>query len=274
MKTILVTTDFSEHSHTTVRLAAAMAQRTQGHLILVHSVPLYPASEPLTTVDIGLSEQYESSKSQLEKQAESLRQPGLSIETVLESGSLGEMTRQLVKEKSVELVVVGRTETSTGWLAQLFGSQASDLVEALDVPVLMVPPGAVVGDFHKILYATQLEFDERAVLRRVFAWAKLLGASVQLVKLNVPFEPNIHRDEDYLHDIKKTFAGESFEFSGREAETVSGGLSEAAAELGADVLVLTSHHRSFLDQLINPSKARQVLLQSPVPTMVFPLERV
>jgi nucleotide-binding universal stress UspA family protein len=195
------------------------------------------------------------------------------VETVLETGSLTELARQMVQENGVDLVVVGRTETSTGWLAQLFGSQASDLLEALDVPVLMVPPEAETPVFRQILYATQLEFDERAVLRQVFDWAKTLGASVRLVKLDVPFEPNIHRDEDYLKDIKTAFAGESYEFIQREAETVSGGLSDAARDLGADLLVLTSHHRSFLDQLVNPSKARQVLLQSPVPTLVFPLER-
>jgi len=273
MKTLLVTTDFSEHSRTTLRVAAALAGRLHGHVVLLHSVPIYPAAEPLTTVDVGLSEQYETSKTKLEEQAELLRQADVSVETLLEGGSLSELVRDAVQEKSADLVVVGRTETSTGWLARLLGNQASDLVEALDVPVLMVPPDAPVAEFHKILYATQLEFDEREILRQVFDLAKRLDSSVQLVKLNVPHEPNIHRDKDYIADIEGTFAGESYELLQRKAETVSGGLSDAARELGADLLVLCSHHRTFLDQLINPSKARQVLLQSPVPTLVFPLER-
>lgn len=273
MKTLLVTTDFSDHSHVTLRVAAALAQRLQSRIALLHSVPIYPAAEPLTTVDVGLNDQYEVSKKGLENQAEALRQQGIAVETILEGGSLSELVRDAVQEKSADLVVVGRTETSTGWLAQLLGNQASDLVEALDVPVLMVPPDAPVTELHKILYATQLEFDEREILRQVFSLAKTLGASVQLVKLNVPFEPNIHRDKDYLADIERAFANETYEFVRREAETVSGGLSDAARELGADLLVLCSHHRTFFDQLINPSKARQVLLQSPVPTLVFPLER-
>lgn len=273
MKTLLATTDFSEHSHTTLRVTAALAQRLQSRVLLLHSVPIYPTAEPLTTVDIGFNDQYEASKNALERQAETLRQQGIPVEILLEGGSLSELVRDAVQEKAADLVVVGRTETSTGWLAQLMGNQASDLVEALDVPVLMVPPDAPVSEFHKILYATQLEFDERVILRQVFDLAKLLGASVQLVKLNVPFEPNIHRDKDYIADIERAFAGETYELLQRKADTVSGGLSDAARELSADLLVLCSHHRTFLDQLINPSKARQVLLQSPVPTLVFPLER-
>lgn len=273
MKTLLVTTDFSEHSHTTLRVAATLANRLQGRIVLLHSVPIYPASEPLTTVDVGLSEQYETSKTKLDEQAETLRQAGVPVETLLEGGSLSELVRDAVEEKAADLVVVGRTETSTGWLAQLLGNQASDLVEALDVPVLMVPPDAPVAEFRNILYATQLEFDERDILRQVFDLANVLGASVRLVKLDVPFEPNIHRDRDYVADIERAFAGETYELLRREAETVSGGLADAARELGADLLVLCSHHRTFLDQLINPSKARQVLLRSPVPTLVFPLER-
>ncbi|MBC7891629.1 MAG: universal stress protein [Sphingobacteriaceae bacterium] len=275
MKRLLVATDFSAQSHPVLAWAAQFALALPAKVVLLHAQSIaYPATELPTDPMVMLAPLPDEGAAQtaLDRQADDLRQQGIACETRLVSDDLTEALRDDVAETPTDFVVLGRrAEASDGWLAQLFGTSATDVVAKLNVPVLMVPAEASEGPVRRIVYATQLEWDETAVLRQTFDLARALGASVQLVKLNAPFEPNLARDEDFIADIRQNFSEESFELTTREADTVSGGLVAFAEEVGADLLILTSHHHSLLDQLITPSKAKQVLVQTTLPTLVFPL---
>ncbi|MCY7353365.1 MAG: universal stress protein [Cytophagaceae bacterium] len=273
MNTILVATDFSDSAQNALDLAILLARSRQASLLLLHSVAVYPALETVAAPPVFAqnADSYSSAKTSLEQKAAQIREQGIACEIRLETGSVTEVIRQLVEQQLIDLVVVGRTGTGN-WFMELIGNHASDLVSALTVPVLMVPPDWPVTEIKQIAYATQLEFDETEVLREVFDLAQSLGASVALVKVNVPFEPNIHPDADYLADIREAFSRESYEVVTRDADTVSEGVVQVAEEVGANLLVLASHHRNLLTQLINPSKSKQVLAKSSLPTLVFPLE--
>ncbi len=275
MKRLLVATDFSAQSRPVLAWAAQFALVLPAEVLLLHAQPItYPATE-LPTDPMGMLAPLPdegAAQTALDRQADGLRQQGIACETRLVLNDLTDALRDAVAETPTDFVVLGRrAEASDGWLAQLFGTSATDVVAKLDVPVLMVPGEASAAPVRRIVYATQLEWNETAVLRQTFDLARALGASVQLVKLNAPFEPNLARDEDFIADIRRNFSEESFELTTREADTVSGGLVAFAEEAGADLLILTSHHHSLLDQLITPSKAKQVLVQTTVPTLVFPV---
>lgn len=273
MTTILVATDLSDGARNAIDLAVLLARSQGAGLLLLQSVTDYPTPETLGAPPmlVDKADSPPTANADLEQKAAQIRAQGVVCEIKLDTGSVTESIRRVIGQQPVDLVVVGRTSTGN-WFTELFGSQASDLVSALMVPVLMVPPDWTLTDINQIAYATQLEFDETDALRQVFDLAKSLTASVFLLKVNVPFEPNIHPDADYLNDIRKAFPGESYEVITRDADTVSEGVVAIAQEIGADLLVLTSHHRNLLTQLINPSKARQVLVTSSLPTLVFPLE--
>lgn len=275
MKNILVATDFSKNADKALQHAILLAKAYQSKIYLIHTYLPY-WMEPGVYADAvmmqeALDEQQKSVSAKFTPSIEILEEAGIAYETILELNDVTSGIFDAIEEKQIDLLVIGRTG-SGGFLDKLIGSNAAHITAKANIPVLAIPNQVEEVKIKQILYATQLEFDETEVLTQVFAMANKLGANVNLVKVEVAFEPDVQPDQQFVEQIKTTFANEKFEIVNVRAENVTDGILTLAKVQEADLIVLAAHHRNFLSQIIDPSKSKQVILRSPLPVLTFQLK--
>ena len=273
MKSLLVATDFSETALAAERFAARLAACLQARVYLVHSyLPAYPVTDPMVLVPLveeGWEELYrQEAEARLQERAGAFRQLGLTCDTLVQIGPLTDVVLAVVETTRAECVVVGRT-TDHSWITDLFGSQATHLLETLKVPLLMVPAGAATADLSRVVYATSLEFDEIQPLRAIFALARALQVPVELLKISVAGEPDIVPDHQLIADIRAAFPQETYELMTLKAPSLADGLEAHARQGGPALLVMASQHRNLLSQLVNPSQSRHMLLHGHLPVLIY-----
>lgn len=273
MRSYLVPIDFSSNATRALTAAKALARCTGAYLYVLHAHQPY-----LNEVTIGrgslpaFDDLEESFRRELQRHVEELQQEGFAAEGIWVPGGVTEVVRQKIGELNPELVIIGRTGKG-GFVDKLFGTAASDIVKVSKVPVLVIPPQARPDTFKEIVYATQLEFEERHVVGAVLKLARDTGGRVTFLKVNSLTQPNIQDDAQFASEIKQDFELSDEDFVLRDAGSVVGGIEKFAEELGADVLVLATRSRGFLEKIfIDPSITGKMIVSAAIPLLIYHLE--
>jgi nucleotide-binding universal stress UspA family protein len=140
MKRILVGVDGSKESRDAAAYAVELAQ-AMGSQLLVASIADVPIALVAPELVRRAAEWQEEASKQaaaiVKEVANRLLRPGLTIETIVESGSAAETLAELARAGDVDLVVVGHRGRNALSRA-LMGSVADRLVQICTKPVLVV----------------------------------------------------------------------------------------------------------------------------------------
>lgn len=273
MKSYLVPVDFSSNAQRAIAAAQVLAKASGAHLYILHAHQPYLSEVTLGRGSLPAFDDLEVSfKRDLQKYVDDLVGQGFSAEAVWVLGGVAEVVKQKADELKPELIIIGRTGKG-GFVDKLFGTAATDIVKASLVPVLVVPPQAKPESFREIVYATQLEFEERHIISKVLGLSREIGGRVTFLKVNSLTQPNIQDDDQFVHDITSEFGLPEGEFVIRDAGSVLGGIEKYADELEADLLVVATRSRGILEQLfIDPSVTARLIVRTSVPLLVYHLE--
>lgn len=276
MKNILVPIDFSDNADKVISAAKIICRHTGAKMTILHvSQPYIPdISIPLAGSTIAMYEEIDKEHDQrLLEFVHALHQEGLEADSRREQGAIPGVVLEVAAELSAELIVVGRTGSGT-FLDKLFGSNATVIALDSKCPVLVIPHGVEILSFDKMLYATQLEYEEIPVLKEMKKLALSLRAKLNFIKINGGDQPNIHVDQDYIDDITKEFNLEDTEIVIKDAPTVIEGLLAYYEQIGANLLVVASRPRGLLEQyLTNPSMTKKLVLNTQHPILVYHLRK-
>ncbi len=273
MKNYLVPVDFSSNAQRALSAARILAKSTGVHLYVLHAHQPYIPDIALGAPGIPLPEDFEEAfRNDLQQYVDDLIADGFSAEGIWEQGIVADVVRGKIEELKPELVIIGRTGTG-GFVDRLFGTAASDIVKLSKVPVLVIPPQAHPESFKEIVYATQLEHEERHVIGKVLELSRQLSGRVTFLKINSLTQPNIQDDNQFIHDITAEFGLPESEFMIEDAGSVLGGIEQYAKELNADLLVVATRSRGILEQLfVDPSITAKLIVRTSLPLLVYHLE--
>ncbi|MCY3770066.1 MAG: universal stress protein [Gammaproteobacteria bacterium] len=140
---ILVALDGSEGGQRALQAAAAYAKLTSSDLVLTYVIDWSPYS--FHTPE-ELEERHKRRESEIQRandlildaEAESLKDSGLAVETVVRHGKIAETLNELSDEYNVSQVYIGRLGESRVH-SMIFGSVTAALVQSSTVPVTVVP---------------------------------------------------------------------------------------------------------------------------------------
>lgn len=148
-RNILCPTDFSEHSDAALSRAEDLARRLDASLVLLHVVEplLVPVEYGLpSSVVVGFGDAASArAKEHLDAAADALRGRGLSVRTLVVSGTASEQIIEAVHRERIDLVVLA-THGYTGLKHALLGSTAERVVRTCPCAVMTVKPAAVDAD--------------------------------------------------------------------------------------------------------------------------------
>ncbi|WP_373512741.1 universal stress protein [Persicitalea sp.] len=278
MKKILVPIDLSEHSDRPLAAAKLLADKAETELLLLHAYQPYAPDMPDMTVPgaagmIPLSPEIEKSfKKRLNDQVTTLEGEGFRVQGLWSVGGIEPAVKEAIADHRPDLVVMGRSGEG-GFLDSLIGSSATDIGLEANCPVLIVPPKASPTKFKEIVYATQLEYDENDILRRALPVFERMAGRVTFLKINSPAQPNVQSDDQYTDQIMGEFGVPRQAFVLRDSGAVLQGIEDYCDEIEADLLVMSTRKRGFIEALItNPSLTKKMILHTHIPLLVYHIE--
>lgn len=275
MKKILIPIDFTENADHALAAAKLLADKPATQLLILHA---YQPHIPDMTVPSGagmlpVSPELETSfRKRLNEIVEDTKSEGFMAEGLWSLGGIHPAVFEAIEERNPDLVVLGRTGTG-GFLDKLFGSSATRIGLDASCPVLIIPPQVTPKKFKEIVYATQLEYDENAVLREAFPLFKRMGGRVSFFKIDSPAQPNVQSDQQFIDQIKKEFAVTDDDFVIRESDSIIHGIEDYCDEIQADLLVMSARHHSFIEALItNPSITKKMIIDTHLPLLIYHID--
>jgi nucleotide-binding universal stress UspA family protein len=272
LRSIVAPTDFSEVSHNALAYAKSIAAVQQAgiHIVHVHQAPTISVNPYLTHPS---SEELHFKEAQL---SGFLSQPvytnGFDAGRVpmhgeLIVGPVIEELKRLSRQSDTDMIVMGTTGDS-GLLHRLFGSISSEVARRAYCPVILVPGGVRFRGFRRIVYAGNYERQEAQVLTGLMRFARRFQSDVQYVHINA------HPDLTYR--VEKTIVGTEANSNGAvsgivniECQHIIEGLNRYAHEQEADLIVMSTAHRNFLEALFHNSVTRQAALHTQLPLMII-----
>ncbi|HUL02146.1 MAG TPA: universal stress protein [Gemmatimonadales bacterium] len=282
-KPIVVGVDDSPEARLALALAWKIAEPAGADVVAVHAVPdLWLASGleemPLVTPEV-LEVLVRDSRTHIERLLADVlprsARPRLDVRTGPAALALGDVARQ----RRAELVVIGGREH--GALARGLGrSTAHYLVRTLDVPLLVARPGT--GAVNRVLVAVDVSSASIPAIKAAERLAQLLRAQVRILHVVEPlrllylpvaeldqqaFEQRA-RDafERLLAPLAPLVREDRVVRTGPVAETIA----QEAIAWHADLLVLGSHGKGWIDRLLMGSTTERLLTFLPASVLVVP----
>ena len=281
--------DFSETATLALTHATRLAHHHQAGLVLGHVVePLPVVSYPIlmvpTDAEIDLRR---FASERLEELAEKVRKSGLTVFAGLEHGPPGPHLVEMAEKVGAELVVIG-TRGMTGFEHLVLGSTAEYVVRCCQCPVLTVHPAddSVQDPVELVIVPTDLGPNAGAAVdafKRVFDAADRRRVLLVFADPTPPYlEPFQHqalekwgqpdvRKEDIEEKMAPMVA--KLESAGFEVETeiLDGGpvqaITELARERDVDMIVMSTHGRSALANVLVGRTAQRIVQHAPCPVL-------
>lgn len=278
MKKLLVPIDFSDNADKATAAAKLIAKKLDASLLFIHAYqPNIPDMVDPSGINVSPTVSYEleeTFKGRLEEYVVIARTEGFDADSIWTVGGIQDVIFDAIDEQNPYMVVMGRTGTG-GFIDKLIGSSTTRIALDAKCPVLIIPPQTKTISFTDVVYASQLEFEENDVLREVIPFVKQLDATFKILKVDAEHQPNIQPDHQFVDQIKNEFGLSNNDFVFHDASSVVSGIEEGTDSLGADLLIVSSRKRGFLEQfIINPSITKKLVLDTHIPVLVYHLSEL
>lgn len=243
LKNILFPTDFSERSAAALPYAAAVARCYQATVYVAHVTVPEPAVAPAAAWDSSSSRISQPEMAILDR-CDLLN--GIPYETLLEKGEIWEVLSEMIRERDIDLIVVG-THGRGGFKKLILGSVAEEIIREAPCPVMGVGPqvpsrAQLAGNMRHILLATDFGGGSLAALKYAVSFAEENRARLTVVHVvdhrDAPRAPNEDAFQLLLSsDLNLVSPPDLLVKSGAPAEVIL----ELAAEMQSDLIVVGVH---------------------------------
>jgi len=282
-KPIVVGVDDSPESRRALALAWKIAEAAHAELIPVHAVSDLWLAGGFDEMPILLPEVQtaltQASRQQIARVIEEVLPRAAVRRLEVRTGPPAFVLAEVAQQQGAELVVLGGKHH--GAVARGLGrSTAQYLVRKLDVPVLVVSPAA--DSLGRVLVAVDLSAAAVPTIKAAERLAKLLGARLRIVHVVEPLRL-MYLPVDALDQAGyEQHSREAFErLTARLAKVVredqvlrtgpaAEAIAEEAAAWHADLVVVGSHGKGWVDRLLVGSTTERLLHMLPASLAVIP----
>jgi nucleotide-binding universal stress UspA family protein len=276
MKTILCPTDFSKSSENAVKYAVAIARLYKSKIILMHAyeTPVIYTDVTVSSVQIDFEMLRESALKQLKKFYSKIleSEKGVNFELVLQQGLPSARTVEIAIEKKADMIIMASTASSQ-MQRFLIGSNASRVVRDAPCKVMLVPPKAKFTGMKKIVYSTDLSDQNLLASNQIVEFAQMFRS--EMIFLNVDNRNLVHDEADLTrmtHRIKQFVQYPKMKGFVCTDLNVADGITFFLKSQKADCLAMATHHRKFLQAIVNPSVTKRVSYKTDIPLLITHLE--
>lgn len=275
MKSILVLTDFSEKAEYAAKMAMQIAARVKAKVQLYtafHAAQVFPSDAGVYPFFEDYSEEERLINHKLSELAEVLKnsfQGNKKCPKISFSSRPGNLSDNIEGMKPWLIVMGGKSKTSA--LSHfLFGSNSSAVMEKASCPVLIVPEGAVLTDFKKIVFATDLQPSEKNSLSFLEEFGKAWKAGIMVLHVSDKQLPDDIWDGQYEY-YKNIISGShpSIQYTDVRGTDIAKAINKYVGSQGIDLVAIAHKKRSFIGQLLHKSIGKDMLNYQEVPVLIL-----
>jgi len=271
MKRILVPCDFSSPAQEAYRLAAQIAAKNNGEVLLLHVINIPVVYDPglggLPYTDPTLLEDLEAASiKNFEALLANVAIPSVRSSYHITNGDILSCILEYSEEKNIDLIVMGTTG-STG-LAEIFvGSNTEKVVRHAQVPVLAVRKAPSVDSIKNILLPSTLSLEHTAFMSKVKAVQDFFQATLHVLLINTPSRFKNHAEaSEALEAFARHYQLKNFKTHLSNYSSETDGIIDYANEEQVDLVLMGTHGRTGLSHLFSGSVTESVVnrIQYPV----------
>lgn len=285
---ILVPIDFSEYSLTASKVAFDIAEKLESKMVLYHSSP-HPEFLTIPYSDVimydsalflnyeltekATNKKFEKFLTKLTSQIDAGRWKKAKPEYIVKVGEPEDDIISYIQIHPPKLIVMG-IRGGDAKSGDLLGTTTASVIFNSKVPVLAIPektPEDWLNSFNSIVYATNFEASDFVAIDKLMKIIRPFDTKVICLHVNMGLKGGL--DSAMLEGMRAALC-EKYPSAGFDCQLVHNkNLPEAIDEFiqtnKVDVLALTTHRRNLLTRLFNPSIAREMLLHSKTPILIF-----
>ncbi len=293
-KNILVPLDGSRLSEASLLPAAVLAMRLGAHVMLLHVIEQDAPTEVHKEHHITNPDEAEA---YLREVAARAFPPELHVETHVHTAPVSDVARSIVEHAAAEFepdLIVTCTHGRGGMRDMLFGSIAQQVVAQGTTPLLLIRPGSPKFELARILAPLDPDSVHDDGLPLAEELAKAFGAELYLLSVVPTFgtltgeqaaasslmpgttqamldirEENARKHlQEHLDSLQQRGIGGAAEVArGDPASTIS----KTAAQVEADMVVLSTHGKAGMGAFWARSVAPKVAQKITIPLLLIPL---
>ncbi len=275
VRNILFPTDFSETSRNALAYAVDLAAHVGAKIMMFHAyheIPVAQGVAPDDFLDRMRAEKEALARERFEEyEAEAIARAGSDVELIpmLESGRAYEKILEVAQNEQIDMIVMG-TRGIASQSQHIFGSLTTRIIEAADCPVFAVPEGVTFQPIQHILYASNFEEADFAILDRLLDIADLFKAQVSCAHVYAGDEDWAQLDRTFferLYHLEREY--DQLKFFTFNHRNVINGLHRFVAANKVDLLTMLTHRRDAMHHALEESLTREMTLHTEVPLLAF-----
>lgn len=275
VRNILFPTDFSETSRNALAYAVDLAAHVGAKIMMFHAyheIPVAQGVAPDDFLDRMRAEKEALARERFEEyEAEAIARAGTDVELIpmLESGRAYEKILEVAQNEQIDMIVMG-TRGIASQSQHIFGSLTTRIIEAADCPVFAVPEGVTFQPIQHILYASNFEEADFAILDRLLDIADLFKAQVSCAHVYAGDEDWAQLDRTFferLYHLEREY--DQLKFFTFNHRNVINGLHRFVAANKVDLLTMLTHRRDAMHHVLEESLTREMTLHTEVPLLAF-----
>ncbi len=272
MKAILVPTDFSDTAYTAGRYAAELALKLDAEITLMHAwhIPYSGASTgTFVSFDHVMSD---DTKSLLNDQLKALsdQYPNLKVKTASVPAMAFDGIKELCQTEFFDLIIMGTTGAS-GFIGKFLGSNTSNIIGNVKVPIIAVPDNSAAAVPQNILGAVDLtQKGDEQLFEPLKVLSEKLDAKVEFI--NIIKDKNVSLKDKKLAaaDFDEAFDEKYHRFHYKEEDDIEEGILDYIADKNIDLLTIVTRQKNIWEKLMQRSVAKSIIKQAQIPTLVLP----
>lgn len=274
---ILVPTDLSIASRSGMRFAIQWSRHQQAQLVfvLVVNIPRVPAWSDETYSKYATHQRAKNMrqlKQFVRKIYDRMGLPPRNYSCILIEGMSVDVSLQDYSRKE-KFDYICMSTRGAGKIQRLLGTHTGNLITHADIPVIAIPSAYRYRPIRRVLYAGDMTNYQKEI-EKVVAFARPFKAAIHLIHflaegampLTQTITEKVFREEfNYPISIHFRYPDDSLSFARN--------LDKQIPLLHPSAIVLfTNRQRSFLERLIDPSRAERLAFALKLPMLVFPKE--
>ena len=270
MKKILVPCDFSDSAVQAFKFAVEIANQSNGEIALLNVVELPVIHENVmmptfSFEDTYLKEMKAQADADFAKMKNKWAKDGPKISTHVEYGAPTPTISQFIKEKKIDLVIMG-TKGASGLKEFFVGSNTEKVVRWSPVPVISIKKSVKASSIKSIVFPSTLHEDEEELTMRVKALQNFFKAKLNIIYVNTP--ANFRTDvitRQMIKDYAKRFMLKDYTLNIFNDLNEESGVAHFVNEIKGDMIAMSTHGRKGLNHLMSGSIAEDMVNHLDVP---------
>ncbi len=272
MKKILIPTDFSKHAEYALKVAAQIARKNGGEIILLHMLELPHQGSDAVGSGHDIPEIMFFKNAAMQRLEDLMDEPyldGLKVSEIVQFELAFDGILKISKLNNIDLIVMG-SHGANGFKEMFIGSNAEKVVRNSEVPVLIIKQEDDDFNVKDFVFASDFSDEIKKPFAKVVEFANKFDATLHLVTINTPNNfRSTATSEKTMKNFMQNFDIKKHQLHIYNENNVEKGILRFAKSINADLIGMSTHGRKGLSHFFNGSISEDLVNHAHRPVVTF-----